>query len=151
MGAGVPLYLCKGFVAATMRIAPTNLDVSAEALQWQYIFDLPIDDPDYWEMDEIKKFADWKAVGVDLFGYWSGSVEDFKNALANCTAPDCAVSYRWDDDEPATLYIGGGSPRTVYLWDDRGYIIGMLQFAYNPNMVTDGMEADWLLKVTFEV
>lgn len=154
MGKGTDLYLCKGMVGCTMRIAPSQLTPSAECLQYQYIFDRP----EQWVMDEILQFGGWHSIGVQMFGYWSGPVTDFKTAVVRITSSDYDqnLTFKWVADEPATMLIGGGAPRLVYLWDWRGYILGMLQFDPVENLVTDPEEApmdasgfSYLYRVTF--
>lgn len=139
MGGGTDLYLCKGMVGCTMRIAPSQLTPSAECLRYQYIFDRP----DEWVMDEVLQFGGWGPIGVRMTGYWSGSLDEFKAAVFNVTSSDYTqnISFKWVDGEPATMLIGGGAPRIVYLWDWRGYIIGMLQFDPVDNLVTNPGEA----------
>lgn len=155
MGSGADLYLCKGLVGCTMRIAPSQLTPSAECLQYQYIFDRP----EEWVMDEILKFGGWKPIGVKMLGYWSGPVSDFKTAVVRITSSDISqsISFKWVPDDPATMLIGGGAPKLVYLWDWRGYLLGMLQFDSVDNLITDPSEVEVdgtgfapMYKVTFD-
>lgn len=155
MGRETDLYLCKGLVGCTMRIAPSQLIASAECLQYQYVFDKP----DEWVMDKVLQFGGWDNIGVKIFGYWSSTVADFKAAVYSITSPEysAGLDFKWVDGEPATMLIGG-APRIVYLWDWKGYILGMLQFDPINNLVTNSVEApkdregfSYLCKVTFEV
>lgn len=146
LGAGTDLYLCKGMVGATMRIKPNNLDVSAECLHWQYY----LSDPEKWVMDEERPFAGWSAIEVRLFGYWSGDVAAFKDAIAAVSIPDGDVPFKWDEDEPATMYIGGDASSIVYLWNSDGYVIGMLQFTFTADLNVAGLDSEYRLKVSFE-
>lgn len=139
MGSETDLFLCKGLVGCTMRIAPSQLTPSAECLQYQYIFDRP----DEWVMDEVLQFGGWKSIGVKMVGYWSGTIEEFKDAVYRVSSPDYdqSISFKWADGELATMLIGGGTPRIVYLWNQQGFVLGMLQFDPVDNLVTDPNEA----------
>lgn len=146
LGAGTDLYLCKGMVGATMRIKPNDLTATALCLHWQYY----LSDPDKWVMDEVRPFAGWSPIEVRLFGYWSGTLAAFKDAIAGVSTPDGDVPFEWDENEPATLLIGGDASSIVYLWNSSGYVIGMLQFTFTENLEVDGLESQYRLKVTFE-
>ena len=154
MGKETDLYLCKGLVGCTMRIAPSQLHPSAECLQYQYIFDRP----EQWVMDEVLQFGGWHSIGVKMHGYWAESATAFKDVVYRITSPDYdqELSFKWVEGETATMLIGGGAPRIVYLWDSRGYTLGMLQFDPVDNLVTDPSEApkdedgfSYLYKVDF--
>ena len=137
-----------------MRIAPSQLHPSAECLQYQYIFDRP----EQWVMDEVLQFGGWHSIGVKMHGYWAESASAFKDVVYRITSPDYdqELSFKWVEGEPATMLIGGGAPRIVYLWDSRGYTLGMLQFDPVDNLVTDPSEVpkdgdgfSYLYKVDF--
>lgn len=147
---GSDIYLCKGIAAITLRIATDNLKVTAEAMQWQYIFN----DPN-WTMDEVLPFADWELLdGVKMVGCWVSDVAAFKNMIVSVTSPEASnLECKWDTDEP-TLYVRGGIPRFLYLWDRQGFIRGMLIVPFTDRLVDkldNPGEDDWQFKFTFDV
>lgn len=138
------IYLCKGIAAITVRIGTGTVNVSAQALQWQYVFGDPA-----WTMDEVLPFADWSALdGVKLLGSWVGSAADFKSAVVRCTSPE--VPWLTSTWESGTLKVGGGVPRFIYLWDRNSRLIGTLVVPFNERMVLEGNSSDYLLKFVFE-
>lgn len=143
---GSDIYLCKGIAAITLRIDTNTLKVTAEALQWQYIFNDP-----KWTMDEVLPFAKWETLeGVKMIGCWVSDVATFKSMIVNVTSPEVShLTFAWEPNEP-TLKIGGGIPRFLYLWDKDGFIRGMIIVPFTERMVTDANSSDYLLKFTFE-
>ena len=143
---GSDIYLCKGIAAITLRIDTNTLKVTAEALQWQYIFNDP-----KWTMDEVLPFAKWETLeGVKMIGCWVSDVATFKGMIVNVTSPEVSnLTFAWEPNEP-TLKIGGGIPRFLYLWDKDGFIRGMIIVPFTERMVTDANSSDYLLKFTFE-
>lgn len=140
---GSDVYLCKGMAAITLRIATSTLKVSGEALMWQYVFD----DPD-WKMDEVTPFADWEELdGVRMYGCWVGDVASFKSMITRVSSPETDISGEWVGD---TLCIKGDVPRFIYLWDNRGFMRGMIVVPFSDRMVLDGSSSDYTLKLTFE-
>ena len=143
---GVPLYLCKGMSAVTLKISSIgNLRGYAECLRWQYVFG----DPDQWVLNDTQPFADWVAMGtVYLFTMWTGSPSEFRNAVARVTSSKGVVPFKWETDgSEEVLYIGGDATKYIYLWDRSGYVIAMLQLDYVDNMVRKGSDADYLYRI----
>lgn len=149
---GSDIYLCKGIAAITLRIDTNTLKVTAEAYQWQYIFN----DPE-WVMGEPPdglRFADWHPLdGVKMIGCWVGDVASFKSMIYRVTSPEASnLECRWDTDEP-TLKVRGGIPRFLYLWDRQGFIRGMIIVPFTDRLVDkidNPGEDDWQFKFTFE-
>lgn len=146
---GSDIYLCKGIAAITLRIATDNLKVTAEAMQWQYIFN----DPE-WTMGDTPdalRFADWHTLdGVKMVGCWVSDVATFKSMIVNVTSPEVKnLTFAWDPDEP-TLSVGGGIPRFLYLWDKDGFIRGMIIVPFTERLVDDASSSEYLFKFTFE-
>ena len=142
----VPLYLCKGMSAVTLKISSLgNLYGYAECLRWQYVFG----DPDQWVLNDTQPFADWVAMEtMHLFTMWTGSLSEFRNAVARVTSPKGAVPFKWETDgSKEVLYIGGDATKYIYLWDRSGHVIAMLQLDYVDNMVRKGSDADYLYRI----
>ena len=143
------LYLCKGLVGISACIKMNSLEASAYCLKWQYVFD----DPDQWTLDGPESypempFAGWVMTNCKMYGFWNGTVDAFKQSVTKCTAEGYNLTCSWDSTLPM-LYIGGGAPRTVFLWDDYGHLRGILMFEFEENMVLDKDMNEYLLKVSF--
>ena len=143
------LYLCKGLVGISACIKMNTLEADAYCLKWQYVFD----DPDQWTLDGPETypempFAGWVSTNCKMYGFWSGTVDGFKQSVTKCTAEGYNLTCAWDSTLPM-LYIGGGAPRTVYLWDDYGHLRGILMFEFEENMVLEKDMSTYLLKVSF--
>jgi hypothetical protein len=106
-------------------------------------------------MDEVLPFAKWEVLdGVKMIGCWVGDVASFKSMIYRVTSPEASnLECKWDTDEP-TLYVRGGIPRFLYLWDRQGFIRGMLIVPFTDRLVDkldNPGEDDWQFKFTFDV
>lgn len=143
-----PLYLCKGIAAITVKIEQRTLDVEAESLMWQYVFDDGTGNE--WSFDEVTPFAEFESVEARFMGYWSSDSEQlFIDAVDHVTTDNGLVDSRTEEIDGETwLCIGGKASKFYYLWDANGYVIGMLQVYYVDRMVLDGGGQD-ILRVHF--
>lgn len=138
------LYLCKGVVGCTLRISTSTLDVLAECLCWNYVFNDP-----QWIMDGVLPFSSWNSIDATFYGSWAMDVDTFKQSVYSCSSPDVPnLKYRWGDEDEPTLYFGGGMPSRVLLYDRRGFLIGLINVSFNDRMVLNNT-TDYILRLKF--
>ena len=142
MAPGSVIYLCKGIAGITCCIKTSKLGATTKCWLWQYTFDGD------WSFLDEKPFADWGDCQCKMYGLWNGTLEQFRASVDHCVSPGYTLTSEWHNDK---LYVGGGLPRSIYLYDNMNNVLGVLVVPYQKNMVLDIDSREALLEITFSI